>query len=74
MLLLRTEEISLDYCKCGNFRKNFIFMIRGKRHIWDANNSRLGHDLHRSVNGRAISPFREDLIFTKLSICEVSRK
>ena len=45
-----------------------------KRHICDPKNSRLGHDLHKSVNDRVISAFREDFIFTKLRICEVSRK
>ena len=34
-----------------------------KRHICDAKNSRLGHDLHISVNDRVISVFREDFIF-----------
>ena len=37
-------------------------------------NSRLVHDLLISVNDRMISPFRKDFIFTKLRICEVSRK
>ena len=45
-----------------------------KRHICDAKNSRLGHDLHISVKDTVISAFRKELIFTKLSICEVSRK
>ena len=45
-----------------------------KRHICDSKNSRLGHDLHTSGNDSVISAFREDLIFTKLRICEVSRK
>ena len=62
------------YCKFGNFRENFIFANSVKRHICDVKNSRLSHDLHISVNDRVISPFREDLIFTKLRICEVSRK
>ena len=62
------------YCKSGNFRENFIFTNSVKRHICDAKNSRLGHDLPVSVNDRVISPFLEDLIFTKLRICEVSRK
>ena len=57
-------------CKSGNFRENFIFAICVKRHICDAKKSRLGHDLPISVNGRVISPFREDFIFTKLRICE----
>ena len=45
-----------------------------KRHICDAKNSRLGHDLHISVNNRVILAFREDFIFTKLHICEVFAK
>ena len=37
-------------------------------------NSRLGHNLLISINDRMIAPFREDIIFTKLRICEVARK
>ena len=55
------------YCKSGNFRENFIFANSVKRHICDAKNLRLGHDLPISVNDRVISPFREDFIFTKLA-------
>ena len=33
-----------------------------------------GHVLLISVNDRVISPFRGDFIFTKLRMCEVSRK
>ena len=36
--------------------------------------SRLRYDLPISVIDRMISPFCEDFIFTKLRICEVSRK
>ena len=36
--------------------------------------SRLVHHFPISVNDRAISSFREGLIFTKLRKCEVSRK
>ena len=32
------------------------------------------HDLRILVNYRVVSPFREDFVFTKLRICEVSRK
>ena len=64
----------MKYCKSGNFRENFIFANSVKRHICEAKNSRLGHDLHISVGDRVISAFREDFIFTKLRICEVSRK
>ena len=55
-----------EYCKFGNFRENFIFANSINRHICDVKPS--------SVNDRVISPFREDFIFTKLRICEVSRK
>ena len=51
-----------------------IFANSVKRHIWDVQNSPLGHDLPISVNGRVISPYHESFIFTKLRICEVSRK
>ena len=61
-----------QYCKSGKFRENFIFAICVKRHICDAKNSRIWHDLPKSVNDRVISPFREDFVFTKLRICEVS--
>ena len=61
-------------CKFGNFRENFIFANSVKRHICDVKYSRLEHHFTRSVNDRAITPFREGLIFTKLRICEVSRK
>ena len=36
--------------------------------------SRLGYKLPVSVNDRVIQPLRECLIFTKLHICELSRK
>ena len=45
-----------------------------KRHSCSAKNSRQVHDLHTSVIHGAILPFSEDFIFTKLRICEVSRK
>ena len=67
-------SILLTYCKFENFRENFIFMKSVKKHICDIKKSRLRFDLPISVNDRAISPFREDFIFTKLRICEVSRK
>ena len=66
--------LHMKYCKFGNFRENFIFANSVKRHICDARNSRLRHDIPISVNDRVISPFREDFVFTKLRICEVSRK
>ena len=61
-------------CKSGIFQDNFIFANSVKRHICDVKMSRLVCDLHRSVNDRVISGFREDVIFTKLRICEVSLK
>ena len=62
------------YCRFGNFRENFIFANSIKRHISDERNSRLRQDLPISINDRVILPFREGFIFTKLRICEVSRK
>ena len=62
------------YCKFGNFRENFIFANSVKRHICDAQTSRLRHDLLISVNDRVILSFHEGLTFTKLRTCEVSRK
>ena len=64
-----------DYCESGNVRENFIFANSVKIHIGicDAKKSRLGRDLRILVNDRVISAFREDFIFTKLRICEVSR-
>ena len=56
------------------FVASFIFANSDLRHICDNMNSQLGHDLLILVNDRVISPFREDFIFTKLRICEVSRK
>ena len=56
------------------FARDFIFANSVKRHICDVKNLRLGHDLPISVNERVIVPFREDFIFKKLRLCEVSRK
>ena len=76
--LLRTIFIVISYdsqyCKFGNFRENFIFPNGVKRHICNVENSRNMHDLPISVNDRVILPFHESFIFTKLRICEVSRK
>ena len=63
-----------DYCKFEYFRENLIFANNVKRHICGAKNSRLVHDLPISVIDAVVSPFREDFIFSKLRICEVSRK
>ena len=62
------------YCRFGNFRENFIFANSIKRHISDVKKSRIRQDLPLSINDRVILPFREGFIFTKLRICEVSRK
>ena len=70
----RGENYMSRYCKSGNFRENFIFANRVKRHICDVKNSRLWHGLHISVKFRVIAPFREDYIFTKFRIYKVSRK
>ena len=55
------------YCKFENFRENFIFANSVKRLICDVQNSRPGHGLRISVNGRAISPYLQSFIFTKLT-------
>ena len=62
------------YCKFGNFLKDFIFANSVKTHICDVKNLRQGRDLLISVKDRVISPIREDFIFMKLRICEVSQK
>ena len=58
------------------FAKNFIFANSIKRHIYniDVKNLQLWPDLPISLNERVILPFRKGFIFTKLGICEVSRK
>ena len=58
------------YCRFGNFREDFIFA----NSISDVKKSRLRQILPTSMNDRVILPFREGFIFTKLRICEVSRK
>ena len=65
---------SFVYCKTGIFRENFIFANSVKRDFCGVKISRLWYDVPISVNDRVISPFRADSIFTKLRICEVSRK
>ena len=45
-----------------------------KSHISDVKKLRLWQDLPISINNRVILPFCEGFIFTKLRICEVSRK
>ena len=42
------------YCKSGNFRENFIFANSVKRQTCDVKNSRLWHDLSKSVIDRVI--------------------
>ena len=45
----------------------FLFSrIALKDSFCDAKSSRLGHDLHKPVNDRVISTFKEDFIFMKL--------
>ena len=67
------------YCRINNSMiliytvNSEIFANSIKRHICDEK-SRTGHDLPIAVSDRVISPIRESLIFTKLRICEVSRK
>ena len=50
-----------QYYKFRHFRDNFIFANSIKRHIFDVEKSRLGHDLLTSVTDRVISPFHEGL-------------
>ena len=68
------SEHSISYYKSGNFRENFIFANSVKRHSCAAKNSRLVHYLPITVIDGVISPFCGDFIFTKLSLCQVSRK
>ena len=51
-IMVYCENKELEYCKSGNFRENFIFVNRVKKHICGVNNSRLGHDVPISVNDR----------------------
>ena len=66
------------YILCHTFWKctvnSRIFPNSVKTHICDVKFSRQGRDLLISVNDRLILPIREDYIFKKLRICEVSRK
>ena len=39
------ENVVRTYCKSGNFRESFIFANSVNRHICDAKNLQLGHDL-----------------------------
>ena len=71
---LLINQITVHTVNLEIFCENFISGNSVKRHICDVKNSRLGHDLHISVNDRVISPFREGFIFMKLRIREVSRK
>ena len=64
--------VSLDlqtfgYCKCGNFCENFIFANIVKRHICYVKNSRLGHDLPRSVNDKSDFDISRGFYFHKTS-------
>ena len=59
-------------CKFGNLREYVIFANSVKRYICDFRISRLRHDLPIPVT-TVISLFREDFVFTKFRICEVSR-
>ena len=68
------KPIRIKYCRFGNFRENFIFANSIKRHISDVKKSRLRQDLPILINNRVSLSFREGFIFTKLRICEVSRK
>ena len=65
-------QIEKSVMSTGNFREYFIFAKSVKRQICDTQSLRLRHDLHVSVNNRLNLLFREDFIFMKLRICEVS--
>ena len=58
--ILNDPEVP-EYCKFRNFCDNFIFTNSAKIHICDIKNSLQGRDLPISVNGRVISPIREDM-------------
>ena len=69
---LTEKMLSIKYYKSRNFCKNFIFANSIKRHICDAKNSQLGHDLRISVSHRVISrgfyaKFHENKTPTKIS-------
>ena len=67
-------RISCGFCKFGNFCENHIFANSVKIHICDVQISQIRRDLPILVNDSMILLFRYGLIFTKLRICEVSRK
>ena len=49
MFSLINKKRICNYCKCGNFRENFLFPNSVKRHIRHVQYSLLGHDLPTSV-------------------------
>ena len=59
--------VKTKYCKSEIFAKILFFANSVKRHICDAKNSRLGHDLYIAVNDRVISAFRKDFYFHEIS-------
>ena len=63
--LVEQSEHHVIYCKFRNFRENFIFVNRVKRHFRDVKYLLLGDDLHISVKDSEISLFREGFIFTQ---------
>ena len=58
------RTITLEYITVNSQ----IFANGDKRYICYVKNSRLEHDLPSSVNDRAISPFREGFLFSKLRL------
>ena len=50
IMLLVCLAVADYYCKFGNFPENFIFTNSFKRHVFDAQNLCLRHDLPISVN------------------------
>ena len=47
-----------SYCKFRNFRENFIFAKRVKRHICHGKNLQLLHGLHTSVKVKEVLLFQ----------------
>ena len=69
--LLATINTFLVHVKV-DYVNNWQNKMASENHyvLWDLIHE---HDLPISINDILISPFREDFIFTKLRLCEVSR-
>ena len=66
-LLGMFAKVIIRFCKIVNFGVHFIFSNSVKRHICHVKNSRVGHDLPKSINDKFISPFHKGFIFMKVS-------